>query len=121
PLLVHGRAVGVMIYMSTEKDTFTPEFVGLLQRLADNVSFALEDHRGRGAVALDPSRSRPGAAGSVHRARRGNRADRADRPLGAEGSLCAEHGLAAPRPAAGDHGGQFVAAAIRRRAPVAGC
>ena len=31
-----------MIYMSTEKDTFTPEFSGLLQRLADNVSFALE-------------------------------------------------------------------------------
>ncbi len=42
PLLVHGQAVGVMIYMSTEKDTFTPEFSGLLQRLADNVSFALE-------------------------------------------------------------------------------
>ena len=42
PLLVHGQAVGVMIYMSTEKDTFTPEFAGLLQRLADNVSFALE-------------------------------------------------------------------------------
>ena len=43
PLLVHGQAVGVMIYMSTEKDTFTPEFAGLLQRLADNVSFALEN------------------------------------------------------------------------------
>jgi diguanylate cyclase (GGDEF)-like protein len=43
PLLVHGQAVGVMIYMSTEKDTFTPEFAGLLQRLVDNVSFALEN------------------------------------------------------------------------------
>src|SRR5882757_1711262 len=43
PLLVRGQPVGVMIYMSTEKDTFTPEFVELLQRLADNVSFALEN------------------------------------------------------------------------------
>ena len=43
PLLVRGQAVGVMIYMSTEKDTFTPEFAELLQRLADNVSFALEN------------------------------------------------------------------------------
>ena len=43
PLLVRGRAVGVMIFMSPEKDTFTPEFAELLQRLADNVSFALEN------------------------------------------------------------------------------
>ena len=43
PLLVRGQPVGVMIYMSTEKDTFAPEFVELLQRLADNVSFALEN------------------------------------------------------------------------------
>jgi len=43
PLLVRGEAVGVMIYMSSEKDTFIPEFVELLQRLADNVSFALEN------------------------------------------------------------------------------
>jgi len=32
-----------MIYISTEQDTFTPEFAELLQRLADNVSFALEN------------------------------------------------------------------------------
>ena len=32
-----------MIYMSLDKDTFTPEFSELLQRLADNVSFALEN------------------------------------------------------------------------------
>jgi diguanylate cyclase (GGDEF)-like protein len=32
-----------MIYMSSEKDAFTAEFVELLQRLADNVSFALEN------------------------------------------------------------------------------
>ena len=43
PLLVHGQAVGVMLFLSAEKNTFTPEFVELLQRLADNVSFALEN------------------------------------------------------------------------------
>ena len=59
--------------------------------------------------------------GAIHSARRGDRADRPDRPLGAEGSLRAEHGLAAPRPAAGDDGGQPVAAAIRRRASAARC
>ena len=61
------------------------------------------------------------SAGSVHSAGRGNRADRSDRPLGAQGSLRAEHGLATPRPAAGDDGGQPFAAAIRRRAPAARC
>jgi diguanylate cyclase (GGDEF)-like protein len=43
PLLIRGQAVGVMIYMSSEGNTFTPEFAELLQRLADNVSFALEN------------------------------------------------------------------------------
>ncbi|WP_027573551.1 GAF domain-containing protein [Bradyrhizobium sp. WSM1743] len=43
PLIAHDQAVGVMIYMSTEPATFTPEFVELLQRLADNVSFAMEN------------------------------------------------------------------------------
>jgi diguanylate cyclase (GGDEF)-like protein len=43
PLVTHDQAVGVMIYMSTEQDTFTAEFVELLQRLADNVSFAMEN------------------------------------------------------------------------------
>lgn len=43
PLLVRGEPVGVMIYMSLDKDTFTPEFAELLQRLADNVAFALEN------------------------------------------------------------------------------
>ena len=32
-----------MLFISTETDTFTPEFAELLQRLADNVSFALEN------------------------------------------------------------------------------
>ncbi|MCK1408627.1 GAF domain-containing protein [Bradyrhizobium sp. 76] len=43
PLVAHDQAVGVMIYMSTEPGTFTAEFVELLQRLADNVSFAMEN------------------------------------------------------------------------------
>ncbi len=43
PLLVRGEAVGVMLFLSAENDTFTPEFAELLQRLADNVSFALEN------------------------------------------------------------------------------
>ena len=43
PLLIRGQAVGVMLFLSAEKDTFTPEFVELMQRLADNVSFALEN------------------------------------------------------------------------------
>ena len=43
PLLVSGQPVGVMFFVSSEKDTFTPEFAELLQRLADNVSFALEN------------------------------------------------------------------------------
>jgi len=43
PLIAHDQPVGVMIYMSTEPQTFTSEFVELLQRLADNVSFAMEN------------------------------------------------------------------------------
>src|SRR5258708_7654522 len=43
PLLIAGRAVGVMVFLSAEKNTFTPEFVELLQRLADNGSVAPED------------------------------------------------------------------------------
>ncbi|MGY4476465.1 bifunctional diguanylate cyclase/phosphodiesterase [Bradyrhizobium sp. USDA 3364] len=42
PLIVSGQVVGVMIFVATEKDTFTPEFAELLQRLADNLAFALE-------------------------------------------------------------------------------
>ena len=79
------------------------------------------DHRRRGAAALESSRTRHRIAGAVHSAGRGNRADRSDRPMGAQGSLRAEHGLAAPRPAAGDDGGQPVAAPVRRSASVARC
>ena len=43
PLLARGQVVGIMLFIAAEKDTFTPEFAELLQRLADNVSFALEN------------------------------------------------------------------------------
>jgi diguanylate cyclase (GGDEF)-like protein len=43
PLLVRGQPVGVMFFISGQKNTFTAEFVELLQRLADNVSFAIEN------------------------------------------------------------------------------
>jgi diguanylate cyclase (GGDEF)-like protein len=41
PLLNGDRAEGVLIFNSKERGTFTPELVELLQRLAENVSFAL--------------------------------------------------------------------------------
>ena len=41
PLVVGGRVIGVMLFVSSEKDTFTPEFVELLERMTNNVSFAL--------------------------------------------------------------------------------
>jgi diguanylate cyclase (GGDEF)-like protein len=43
PLLSRGQAAGVILFMSAEGDTFTPAFVELLERLAANVSFALEN------------------------------------------------------------------------------
>ena len=43
PLVVGGRVIGVMVFVSVEKDTFTPEFVELLERMANNVSFALKN------------------------------------------------------------------------------
>lgn len=43
PLLARGQVVGILVFVATEKDVFTPEFAELLQRLADNVSFALEN------------------------------------------------------------------------------
>jgi diguanylate cyclase (GGDEF)-like protein len=43
PLIVRGKIAGIMLFLSAEVNTFTPEFVELLQRLADNVSFALEN------------------------------------------------------------------------------
>ena len=43
PLICHGRAVGVIVFMSSERGAFVPELVELLSRLANNVSFALEN------------------------------------------------------------------------------
>ena len=43
PLLNGDRAEGVLIFNSLERGTFTPELVELLQRLAENVAFALEN------------------------------------------------------------------------------
>jgi diguanylate cyclase (GGDEF)-like protein len=43
PLIVGGRVIGVMLFVSSEKDTFTPEFVELLERMTNNVSFALKN------------------------------------------------------------------------------
>ena len=42
PLFSRGKTSGVLLFMGEENDTFTPDFVELLQRLAENVSFALE-------------------------------------------------------------------------------
>jgi len=43
PLLSGDRAKGVLILNSMERGTFTPELVELLQRLAENVSFAIRN------------------------------------------------------------------------------
>jgi diguanylate cyclase (GGDEF)-like protein len=43
PLVMHNRTAGVMLFIAAEKDTFSFEFTELLQRLAANVSFALEN------------------------------------------------------------------------------
>jgi diguanylate cyclase (GGDEF)-like protein len=74
PLLVRGEPVGVMIYMSLDKDTFTPEFSELLQRLADNVSFALEnfDRADDKATDRNPEGAPDAHAGGAERNQRGN-------------------------------------------------
>lgn len=41
PLFKGNESVGALIFMSSELGTFTPELIELMQRLADNVSFAL--------------------------------------------------------------------------------
>ena len=43
PLLNCGQAIGVFVVSCAERNSFTPEFIELLQRLAANVSFALEN------------------------------------------------------------------------------
>jgi diguanylate cyclase (GGDEF)-like protein len=44
PLLENGvKAVGVLLFLSNEKDVFTDDLAELLARLAENVSFALDN------------------------------------------------------------------------------
>lgn len=43
PLLKNGKPIGAIIFLSSEIGTFSPELIGLLRRLAENVSFALEN------------------------------------------------------------------------------
>jgi diguanylate cyclase (GGDEF)-like protein len=43
PLLKDGKAIGVLIFLSREIGAFSPELVELLQRLAENVSFAIDN------------------------------------------------------------------------------
>jgi diguanylate cyclase (GGDEF)-like protein len=43
PLMIGGKPVGVFLFLSSERDTFTPDVVELLRRLAENVSFALQN------------------------------------------------------------------------------
>jgi diguanylate cyclase (GGDEF)-like protein len=41
PLLKDGCSIGVVVFLSSELGAFSPELIGLLQRLAENISFAL--------------------------------------------------------------------------------
>jgi diguanylate cyclase (GGDEF)-like protein len=43
PLFSGGQPVGILHFAAAERDEFTPGFVELLQRLADNLSFALDN------------------------------------------------------------------------------
>ncbi len=43
PLVNDGQSLGVLIFNSTERDTFTAEMIELLWHLAENVSFALSN------------------------------------------------------------------------------
>jgi diguanylate cyclase (GGDEF)-like protein len=56
PLLNGDRAVGVLIFNSPEVGTFTPELIELLQRLAENVSFALANFERADEKARDDER-----------------------------------------------------------------
>jgi diguanylate cyclase (GGDEF)-like protein len=43
PLLKGSEAIGVLLFLSSEKDAFSDELVELLARLAENISFALDN------------------------------------------------------------------------------
>ena len=49
PLRIEGRAVGAFGVQHADKNTFTGEMAALLERLADNISFALESFEHLGA------------------------------------------------------------------------
>jgi diguanylate cyclase (GGDEF)-like protein len=53
PLIKHGEPFGLFVFQSAHVGTFVPELIDLLQRLADNVSFALAnfDHADEKAQA----------------------------------------------------------------------
>jgi diguanylate cyclase (GGDEF)-like protein len=50
PLLSGGLAIGILLFLSPEADFFTPGLVESLQRLAGNLSFALENFDGAEAM-----------------------------------------------------------------------
>src|SRR6202012_2567248 len=43
PLFNRGKPVGILLFCAREKGAFTPGSVDLLQRLADNIAFALDN------------------------------------------------------------------------------
>ncbi len=43
PILSEDRVIGVLLFLSSEPGAFVPELVQLLQRVAENVAFALEN------------------------------------------------------------------------------
>jgi diguanylate cyclase (GGDEF)-like protein len=43
PLLKHGKSIGVLLFLSSELGAFSHELIELLQRLADNISYALDN------------------------------------------------------------------------------
>ena len=43
PLFNRGQPVGILLFCAAEKDAFTPGSVDLLQRIADNIAFALDN------------------------------------------------------------------------------
>lgn len=43
PLLIHGKPIGAFLFACREREVFTSELVQILQRLAENVSFAIEN------------------------------------------------------------------------------
>ena len=102
PLLVDGRAGRRhAVHLARQSDTFTPEFVELLQRLADNVSFALGEFRSRRRQGQD--RGPEGAPDAhVRGAERDQRSDHAGQvPRASCSNWCAKPrrtAASSPRP-----------------------